>query len=57
MERKGPGSSDLLLRATRSLAFNRKLLPLVEKSIAHAEKTIRYHFLVYDVTELSISDT
>ena len=54
MERNGPDSTDRLLRATRSLAFNRKLLPLVEKSINHAEKTIRTHLLLNNLTELQI---
>jgi len=54
MERKGPDPTDRLLRATRSLAFNRKLRPLVEQSIAHAEKTIRSHFLLHELTELQI---
>ena len=54
MERNGPDSTDRLLRATRSLAFNRKLRPLIEQSITHAEKTIRNHFILHKLTELQI---
>ena len=54
MEREELDQTTRLLRATRSLAFNRKLLPLVKQSIRHSEKTIRTHLLLHQVKELRV---
>ena len=54
MEREGPESTIRLLRAIRSLAYNRHLQPLVEERIARAEATIRSHLILSGTAETQI---
>ena len=54
MERRRPDATVRLVRAIRSLAYNRQIRPLVEARIERAEATIRSHLLLQDTTELQI---
>lgn len=54
MEREGPETTIRLVRAIRSLAYNRRLQPLVEDRIERAEATIRNYLLLQDTTEAQI---
>jgi len=55
MEREGPESTIRLLRAIRSLAYNRRLQPLVEQRIERAEATIRSHLILQGTAEIQIA--
>jgi hypothetical protein len=54
MERAAPEATIRLIRAIRSLAYNRQLQPLVEERIERAEATIRSHLLLQDATEVQV---
>ena len=54
MEREGPESTIRMLRAIRSLAYNRRLQPLVEERIERAEATIRSHLILHGKAEVQI---
>ena len=54
MEREGPETTIRLLRAIRSLNYNRRLQPLVKERIEKAEGTIRNHLLLHDSTEVRV---
>jgi hypothetical protein len=51
MEQEGSEATIRLVRAIRSLAYNRRLQPLVEDRIERAEATIRSHLLSSETTE------
>jgi hypothetical protein len=50
MER-GAEDTVRVLRAIRSLNYNRRLLPLIERRIEYSEATIRNHLLLRGETE------
>jgi hypothetical protein len=54
MEREGVESTIRVLRAIRSLAYNRRLKPLVEERIERAEATIRSHLMLQGTAEIQI---
>ena len=54
MERESPENTIRLIRAIRSLSYNRNLQPLVEQRIERAEVTIRGHLLVKGTTGIQI---
>ena len=54
MEREGLESTVRVLRAIRSLAYNRRLQPLVEERIERAEATIRSHLILRGTAEAQI---
>ena len=54
MEREGLESTVRVLRAIRSLAYNRRLQPLVEERIERAEATIRSHLILQGTAETQI---
>lgn len=51
MEREGVEDTARVLRAIRSLVYNRRILPIIERRIFQAETTIRAHLLVRNSTE------
>ena len=54
MEREGTEATIRVLRAIRSLAYNRRLQPLVEERIERAEATIRSHLILQGTAEAQI---
>ena len=54
MEREGLESTVRVLRAIRSLAYNRRLRPLVEERIERAEATIRSHLILRGTAEAQV---
>ncbi len=51
MEREGVEDTARVLRAIRSLVYNRRILPIIERRIFQAETTIRAHLLVRNSTD------
>ncbi len=51
MERDGVEDTARVLRAIRSLVYNRRVLPIIERRIFQAETTIRAHLLVRNSTD------
>jgi hypothetical protein len=54
MEREPPEVARRLMRACRSLTYNRDLQPLIEERIERAEGTLRGHLLAKDVTSVRL---
>ena len=54
MEREGVEDTARVLRAIRSLVYNRRILPIIERRIFQAETTIRAHLLVRDSTDSQV---
>lgn len=54
MEKEGLDDTVRLLRAIRSLSYNRSLQPLVERRIAQAEAIIRNRFVLEGAMEVRV---
>lgn len=54
MEREGVEDTARVLRAIRSLVYNRRVLPIIERRIFQAETTIRAHLLIRNSTDSQI---